>query len=127
MSIHIPTPTIHVYKELNKGKYKITQHYKIVEVKNGVSKLSELLNISKNRNFAQSTPEFWLKIKQGKKWSNYITGLFKIHLKDIYKGDVNKRKHLLIFKFNDKANILVVYYFNNYFTNDLSKVLPLID
>lgn len=118
-------PIIHIFKEVNKGKYKSTKHFELEEVFNGTSLLSEMINLSKNRNHALSMPDYWLKIRQGKKWSRYITGLFKIDIKNVFKGDHNKRQHLLIFKFSDNAETLTIYYFRNCFTNDLSKVLPL--
>lgn len=119
-------PIIHIYKEVNKGKYRSVKHFELVVVTNGKPQLSKLLNISKNRNCALSMPVFWLKIRQGNKWSKCITGLFKTDFKSIYKGDVNKRTHLLVFKFNDEVNTLTVYYFRDYFTNNLSRILPLI-
>ncbi|GGK41931.1 MULTISPECIES: hypothetical protein [Flavobacteriaceae] len=120
-------PTIHFYKEVNKGKFKSVKHFELAEVTKYEPPLSKLLNISKNRNCALSMPEFWLKIRQGNKWSKCITGLFNTDFKNIYKGDVNKRTHLVIFKFNDKVDTLTVYHFKNYFTTDLSKVLSLIN
>ena len=41
-----PTPTKHVYKEINVGKYKTTNHYQIDEVTDGKQILSDLLNIN---------------------------------------------------------------------------------
>jgi hypothetical protein len=118
-------PIIYIYQEINKGKYKSTKHYELLNV-SGVSQLSEAINKSKNQNCAQSMPEFWLKIKQGKNWSkNYLTGLFKTNVKNVFKGDHNKRQHLIIFKFSDDTDTLTVYYFKNYYTNELSKILPL--
>ncbi len=126
MATHKPKPVTHIYKEINKGKYRSVKHFELAEVLNGTSLLSELINISKNRNCAMSMPDFWLKIRQGAKWSNCITGLFKTNKLDFYKGDHNKKQNLLIFKFSD-ADTLTVYYFKNYFTNDLSNVLPYIN
>ena len=128
MATHqVPPPVIHVYKEVNKGKYKSTKHFELEEVKNGTSQLSEMINISKNRNFALSMPDYWLKIRQGNKWSKKaLTGLFKTNKRFVYKGDQNLRQHLILFKFSDDAETLTVYYFKNYFTGDLSKVLPFI-
>jgi len=127
MATHIPKPIVHIYKEVNKGKYKSVRHFELVEVINGQPQLSTLINISKNQNCALSMPVYWLKVKQGKNWSKCITGLFKTDFKNIYKGDVNKRTHLLVFKFDDEVDTLTVFYFKNYYTNDLSKVLPLIN
>jgi len=121
-------PIIHVYNEVNKGKYKSTKHFELVEVINGKSQLSEMINLSKDRKFALSTPEYWLKTRQGNKWSKKaLTGLFKTNRRFVYKGDENHRQHLLLFKFSDNAGTLTVYYFKNYYTKDLSKVLPFIN
>ena len=121
-------PIIHVYNEVNKGKYKSTKHFELVEVINGKSQLSEMINLSKDRKFALSTPEYWLKTRQGNKWSKKaLTGLFKTNRRFVYKGDENHRQHLLLFKFSDNAGTLTVYYFKNYYTSDLSKVLPFIN
>ncbi|UMB60261.1 hypothetical protein MHL31_14395 [Lutibacter sp. A80] len=126
MATQTPIPIIHTYKEVNTGKYKSVKHFEIAEVENSTPPLSKLLNISKNRNCALSMPDYWLKIRQANKWSKCITGLFKTDFKNIYKGDVNKKQHLLIFKFND-TDTLTVYYFKNYYTQDFSKVLPFIN
>ena len=126
MATQIQKPITHIFKEINKGKHRSVKHFELIEVINGNSLLSELLNISVNRNCALSMPDFWLKIRQGNKWSKCITGLFKTDIQTIYKGDVDKRKHLVIFKFSNE-DTLTVYYFKNYFTNDLTNVLPLIN
>ncbi len=124
MAAHSLIPVIHIFKEVNKGKYKSVSHFEIEEVKNGNSLLSDKLNLSKNRNFALSMPLYWLKIREGTKWSKCITGLFKTSKTNLFKGDHDKKKHLLLFEFTDNNETLKVFYFQNYFTTDLSKVLP---
>ena len=121
------TPIIHIFKEINVGKYKSVKHYELIEVKNGSTQLSNLINISKDRNCAQSMPTYWLKIKQGKKWSRCLTGLFKTGIVNTFKGDIQRKRHLIIFKFSDSGNTLTAYYFLNYYTIDLSNVLRLIN
>lgn len=120
-------PVTHVFKEINEGKYKGVKHYELIEVLNGTTQLTELINISKDRNCAQSMPVYWLKIRNGKKWSNCITGLFKTGYNYIYKGDLQKKKHLILFKFSTDAKTLKAYVFENFYTKDISNVLPLID
>lgn len=126
MATQTPQPVTHIYKEVNKGKHLSVKHFELAEVLNGNSQLSELINISKNRNCAMSMPDYWLKIRQGAKWSKCITGLFKTGNKNLFKGDRDKKQHLLIFKFSD-ADILTVFYFKNYYTRDLSDVIKLIN
>ena len=115
-------PITHVFSEINEGKYKSVKHYELIEVKNGTTQLSEQINISKDRNCAKSMPDYWLKIKNGNKWSKCITGLFKTGLKDIYRGDVDRKKHLVVFRFTDDASVLIIYYYENYYTDDLSNL-----
>lgn len=123
METQIPQPIIHVFKEVNKGKYSSVRHYELSEVKNGTTVLSNKINISKNRNFALSMPDYWLKIRQGKKWSKWLTGLFKTETKDVYKGDIEKRKHLVLFKFIDTQNTLIINYYPNYYTTNINGII----
>lgn len=122
-----PQPVIHVFKEFNEDKYKSVRHYQLQKISEGTTLLSNQINLSLNRNFAQSTPEYWLKIRQDNKWSKCITGLFKTSISDVYKGDVNKKKNLLLFRLSFNEKTLTAYYFLDYHTHDLSKVLPLIN
>jgi hypothetical protein len=119
-------PVTYIFKEINIGKYNSVKHYEIVSNNGTQNNLFTLLNISKNRNFAQSMPDYWLKVKQGKKWSNCLTGLFKTSTQNIFKGDLYKKKDLLLFKFSDDADTLTICHFENYFTTDLSNVLQFI-
>lgn len=118
-----PNFVVHIYKEINKGKYKTTKHYQLVETQYGECLLSDRINISKDQNFAKSSPDYWLKIRKCNKWSKNITGLFKTNTKLTYWGDQDLRKHLIVFKFSNNAETLTVFYFKNYFTNDLNTVL----
>ena len=115
-------PVIHVFNEINAGKYKSVKHFELQKVINGKTLLSNSINISKNRDYALSSPDYWLRIKQGNNWGGYLTGLFKTSRNNIFRGDVNKRQHLLIFEFSDNSNTLTVNYFQNYFTADLSNL-----
>jgi len=126
MTTTTPTPITHFFKEINEGKYRSVKHYELIALQNGTTQLSNLINISMDRNCAQSMPDFWLKIKQGKKWSRCLTGLFKTGISNIYKGDIQRKRHLIIFKFSDSGNTLTAYYFLNYYTRNLSNVLHLI-
>lgn len=121
MATQTPQPITHIYKEINKGKYKSVKHYELI-VNQNTTILPNLLNISQNQRCAKSMPEFWLKVRQRNKWSKDITGLFKTSLKNIYKGDTQRRKNLLIFLFTEDGNTLVVKYFKNYFTSDLNNI-----
>ena len=126
MATQTPKPVTHVYKEINVGKYKSVKHYELLEC-NKTPIFTPLINISKNQNSAQSMPIYWLKIREGKKWGRYITGLFKTHYPSIYKGDTKRKKHLVIFKYSRDESILTIEFFTDYYSNDLSKVLPTIN
>jgi hypothetical protein len=121
------TPITHVFSEINEGKYKSVKHYELIEVNNGTTQLSQLINISKNQNCAQSMPDYWLKVRNGNKWSNCITGIFKTGFSNIYKGDTQKKKNLIVFKFSDNSKTLTVYFFKDYYTKYLSKFLQTIN
>lgn len=120
-------PIIHIFSEVNVGKYKGVKHYELIRVLNGTTQLTERINISKDRNCAHSMPDYWLKVRNGNKWSNCITGLFKTGYTNLYKGDKNHKEHLILFKYSTDAKIITAYFFENYFTKDLSKVLHFID
>ena len=120
-------PITHIFLEINEGKYKSVKHYELIEVINGTSQLTEQINISKDRNCAQSTPEYWLKVRNGNNWSNCITGLFKTGYNYIYKGDLQRKKHLIVIEFSNDAKTLKAYVFKDYYTTDLSNVLSFIN
>jgi len=118
------TPTIHSFNEVKRFKEVI--HYELINVNNGKSQLSEKLNLSKDRNCAKSSPTYWIteRTKDGKKWqSQSLTGLFKSVKPFFYKGDADKRKHLLIFKFSYNANNLIVYYYKDFYTPKFNQII----
>ncbi|CAM4091972.1 hypothetical protein [Gillisia limnaea] len=120
----IPTPTVHSYIEINHGKFAEVKHYELKEVTNGNPILSNLINVSKNRNFARSNPDYWLKIREGKKWINpALTGLFKTSTPLIYYGDHNDKKNLIIVRFSANAEEVIIYYFKDYYTRDLKPLI----
>ena len=127
MATKIPIPLIHVYKEVNIGKYKSVKHFELVTTQSDNPVLPNKINISKDRSFAKSSPQYWLKIWNGNKWSEWITGLFKTDVRFTYWGDQNNRQNLLIFKFSNDAETLTVFCFQNYFTRDLRMVFQSID
>jgi len=119
-----PTPTVHSYTEINHGKFSEVKHYELKEVTNGNQVLSNLINVSKDRNFARSNPDYWLKIREGKKWINpALTGLFKTNFPFIYKGDSQHKKNLIIAKFTKDASQVNIYYFKDYYTRDLKTLI----
>lgn len=120
------TPVTYIFKEINIGKYTSVKHYQLVSFNGITNKLSTLLNISENRNCAHSTPDYWLKIKQDKKWGRCLTGLFKTSTQNIFRGDLYKKKDLLLFKFSSNADTLTICHFENYYTKDLSNVLQFV-
>lgn len=122
MATQTPQPVTHVYKEVNKGKYKSVKHYELQQC-NATPIFSTQINISVNQNCAQSMPDYWLRIREGNKWTKYITGLFKTPKKGIYKGDTQKKTNLVIFKFSDNGSLLTIDFYGNFYTTDLNKVI----
>ena len=120
------TPIVHVYKEINKGKYRSVKHYELVEVQNGRNQLTEKLNISKDRNCAKSSPTYWLQIREGNKWvTPRLTGLFKTDCSNIFKGDVSNRKHLLLMEFSDGTDTFKVFYYKEFYTSHIDDLEPI--
>jgi len=120
-----PKPIRHVYKEINVGKFKTTNHYQIDEVTNGKQILSDLLNINLDRQFAKSSPQYWLSTREGNKWQR-LTGLFKTSYSYFYKGDKgqnNTKQDLIISQLSEDKSTLIIYYFKNYYSNDLERVI----
>ena len=130
MHQHIPTPEVLVYKEINKGKYTSVKHYDLESGNVHNTSLSHLLNISKDRKCAKSSPIYWLQTHNGKNWVKpRLTGLFKTTSSDLYKGDIGVKgvkTHLLMFQFSNQMDSLIVYYFHQYYTKDLNMILKFI-
>ena len=126
---NIPTPTRHLYTEINQGTFKTTQHFSLVEVTGGKQILTDLLNVNLDRKFAKSKPKVWLNIRPDKKWIR-LTGLFKTRYEHYYLGDKGKnnvKEDLIICRFSEDMDILIVYYFENYYTTDIKKVIQSIN
>ncbi|MBC8767173.1 hypothetical protein H4O18_04135 [Arenibacter sp. BSSL-BM3] len=123
MATQTPQPITHVYKEINEGKYRSVKHYELIKASSNNVQLTKLLNLSKDRNCAKSLPVYWLQIHDGKKWIKpRLTGLFKTEYKNVFKGDTQRKRNLLIFEFLDNGSTLVIKYFQDYFTGDLRNV-----
>lgn len=118
-----PTPTVYSYTELNPGKYATVKHYELQKENTGKPILSNLINIGQNRKFARSNPDYWLRIRKGKKWSKPITGLFPTSKEQIYFGDIQYKKHLILVHFQEQENKIEVYIFWNFYTPNLKPVL----
>ena len=125
--MEITKPKIYVYKEINVDMFGSTKHYQLETKENNFKQPSKLLNISENRKFAKSKPEYWIKTHNGKTWNKkMLTGLFPAEMENTYYGDINKRQHLVIFHFLDAGDMLYVYYFKNYYTRNLKPILEVV-
>jgi len=123
MATRKPQLITHVYKEINEGTYRSVKHYELIESSSDNTELTKLLNLSVDRNCAKSSPVYWIQIHDGKKWIKpRLTGLFKTNYQNIFKGDTQRKKNLLIFEFLDNGSTLIIKYFKDYFTSDLSNV-----
>ncbi|SOC78851.1 hypothetical protein SAMN06296241_0368 [Salinimicrobium sediminis] len=123
----VAPPTVYKYKEINVGKYATVKHYELQEVLNGSNLLSNKINISKSRDFARSRPDYWLYLREDNKWKKpAVTGLFKTSKPLVYKGDQHDKKNLMLFSFSKNAEEVIIHYFPDFFTADLTHVLPLI-
>jgi len=126
MATHIPHPVTYVYKEINVGKYKTVKRYELQETNTKNTKLSKLIRISKDQQFAKSSPCYWFDCHNGKKFIKpSITGLFKTPYNYVYHGDIKVngvKTHTLLFKFSSNGDALTMYYFENYYTKDINQI-----
>jgi hypothetical protein len=127
MTAITPKPSVYIYKEINVGKFSTTKHYELINQNNREDHLTNLIKVSKDRGFANSVPVYWLHTKTNNKWDKIsLTGLFSTSITNLFKGDTDKKKNLLHFKFSEGASSLTIYCFNNYYKGDLSNVLRFI-
>ena len=127
MATQIPQPITLAYAEINKGKYKSVRHFELFENSSVKYLLSDRINIRKDRGFGRSMPDYWLRAWENGRWSKTpISRLYKIDRETFYFGYLGEKKHLLIYKFSEDLGDLMIYYFENYFTNNLTKPLDLI-
>ncbi len=122
MATRTPKPIVHTFSEVNKGKYRSVRHFELQKVENGESKLSDKINLQKDRQFAKSFPKYWLKIRKGNKWSRPVTGLFDTERPNIYHGDSHFKKHLILVHIPTDSDKVKVYYFENYFTRNHEEI-----
>jgi hypothetical protein len=126
MTTKTPKPSVYIYKEINVGKFSTTKHYELVNQVDE-NKLTNLIKVSKDRGFAKSLPVYWLDTRTDNKWDKIsLTGLFKTSITNLFKGDTDKKKNLLLFKFSEGTSSLTIYCFNNYYKGDLSNVLQFV-
>ena len=127
MTTATPKPIVHVFKEYNIGKFKTTRNYQLETASPGTNQLTDIINVSKDRNCAKSKPEYWIQIRDGNKWRKpCLTGLFKTGANLIFKGDTKKRTNLVLFKFSYDYETLTIYFYSNYYTKDITTLLKTI-
>lgn len=119
-------PVVYNYSEINEGKYRTTKHYESIDevLQSNFNKLSSIINITLNRGFAKSSPNYWLKVRCANKWV-ILTGLFYSSQYNLYIGDIGKnncKTNLIIVKeTNDFKNVTI--YFFNFYTSNIDKVI----
>ncbi|HUH26869.1 hypothetical protein [Gelidibacter sp.] len=120
-------PIVLKYDATNLGKFKSTTHYQLTNGNLDITDLTELLNLSVDRECAKSSPTYWIQTRNDNKWQKpRLTGLFKTESQNIYKGDTQKGRTKLVFVFSDLRQTLTVYYFKdlnypNFYKDDLSR------
>ena len=116
----ITTPVIMVFEKDQTAIYNEVRHYNLCE---GENLLSEKLNVSVFRGFSKARCTYSVKKRLVNKWSTQITGLFPTHDPDLFHGDIEGKKHLVLFRFSNNGNKLRVYLFQNFFTRDITDFL----
>jgi hypothetical protein len=103
--------------------FKTTVHYSLVS-SSSKPQLSDKLNISESRNFAKSKPLFWCQERENNKWKTpRLTGLFPTSRENIYWGCKGRYQNLILFVFKDNQDSLTVYYYENFFTRNLTQLI----
>lgn len=131
MATQIPHPHRHIYEVINPEQYKEVRHYIIKEI-SGERVLTQLLNVSKDRNFSNARNiSYWLKGKENEqsKWSRPITGLKPTSTPNVFFGDIptiqngrHKPTHLLIFKFSKDAEKLIIDVYSDFYTENRAEL-----
>ena len=116
-------PITYIFQEINKGKNKSIRYYKFSSHDGSTNNLGRQLGLHKNRKWSQYEYDYTLNIKESKNWNGCLIDMVKTSTKYIFKGHLNKKKHLLLFRFSTNADIITVYYYENYFTRNLAKLI----
>ena len=116
-------PITYVFKEISKGKNKNIRYYKFLSYNGSANNLGGELSIHKNERWLQSASGYTLKIKEANNLKGCSIDMIKTSTKYIFKGHLNKKKHLLLFRFSTNADIITVYYYENYFTINLASLI----
>ena len=116
----IPVPDVMQFKLDTDKQFKEVRHYDLID---GKETLSNKINIGINRGYSKALYTYSLKIRLGNKWSNQITGLFPTHDPDIFFGDTNGKKNLVLMRFLNDGQRLKVYYFRNFYTKRITDLL----
>jgi len=127
MATKNPKPIVHTFTILNSGEFKSVKHYSLKSIDGGKNQISNRINVQKDRKFAKSMPDYWLKKRLEKKWSAPITGLFQTKHKNIYHGDCNFKKHLLLVHITDDQDKITIFFYKGFFTLDRDNLIDEVD
>lgn len=104
--------------------FKTTVHYKLQSTHTKSLLITDKLNISESRDFAKSKPVYWCQERKGNKWiTPRLTGLFTTDKENVYWGCRGRFKDLILFVFKDNSDVLNVYYYENYFTRNITPLI----
>jgi hypothetical protein len=127
MGQNIPQPQILEFTEINIGKFKTTKHFELVQYSTETPE-TDKINIVKDRQFAQSLPDYWLSYRLNNRWRR-ITGLFKVGDSIYYKGDKgqnNVKECLVIAQIDNDSRTVIIYTFKGYYSSDPAAAIELI-
>lgn len=116
----IPIPVFMEFEQDTDKIFKEVRHYDLIK---GKDLFSQRLNISNNRGHSRAKYTYCLKTWKGKKWSKQLTGLFPTNRPDLFYGDTEDKKNLVIVKFVESGKVLRLYYFENFYTRRLTAFL----
>lgn len=119
MASILAKPIVLLYKEVDTGKAVTVRYYELTNGAIEQTPFTELIKISKDRGYNKSKATHWLHFRHGKKWSNVISGLFKTSKVMMYRGDYDKKKNLIVLHFSNDWKALRVFYFTDFYKNDI--------
>lgn len=110
-AVTVPTPVVMEFHLST--TYTTTRHYTLTQ---GCDLYTQQINLSINRGYSKALYTYSLRVRQNGKWSPQITGLFATQDPNIYYGDTENKKNLLIVRFFAHGTRLRLYHFSGFYT-----------
>ncbi len=122
--------TRHIYEVLKVLRYYTV--YQLKDVQNGAKHLTDLLRIEDYRGYSRGSGfNEYLRLRTSSNWQKgeQVTGLKFTKIKNIYFGDRihNGKKNLLLFRFKNNRQRLIIDYFPAFYPANKESIIELIN